>query len=143
MRGGVDEGELGEQHGDVIAEPVAGVRAEQVKQLVGGLLQVRLVQRLDLLVQPEEVDRCAAANTAAAAASTGPAARPPRSSPGTGPADSGQMPSPARSGRWKTARQDRRGTGRPAPLRSSSGSEAAASAAAKPRRVMLIRLTGV
>jgi hypothetical protein len=46
--------ELGEQHGDVVVEPVASVRAEPVKQLVGGVLQAGLTQRLDLLVQPEE-----------------------------------------------------------------------------------------
>ena len=32
-RGGVSEGELGEQHGDVVVEPVPGVRAEPIQQL--------------------------------------------------------------------------------------------------------------
>jgi hypothetical protein len=51
---GVGEGELGGQHGDVVVEPVAGVGAEPVQQLVGGCLQVGPTQRGGLPVQAEE-----------------------------------------------------------------------------------------
>jgi len=54
-QGGVSGGELGEQHGDVVVEPVSGMRAEPIQQLVGGRLQVGQPERLDLLVQPEEL----------------------------------------------------------------------------------------
>jgi hypothetical protein len=54
-QGGVGEGELGEQHGDVVVEPVPGMRAKPIQQFVSGRLQVGLPERLDLLVQPEEL----------------------------------------------------------------------------------------
>ena len=56
-RAGVGEGELGQQHGDVVVEPAPGVRAQPVQQFVGGCLQVGSAQRLDLLVYPEEPAR--------------------------------------------------------------------------------------
>jgi hypothetical protein len=42
LESGIGEGEVGQQHGDVVVEPVAGVGAQPVQQFVGGRLQVRL-----------------------------------------------------------------------------------------------------
>jgi hypothetical protein len=47
---GVGEGELGQQYGDVVVEPVTGMRAQPVKQLIGGRIHVGPAQCAGLLV---------------------------------------------------------------------------------------------